>query len=206
MQVLHRSAHSPAALFPIWHSVAPHGRRRAGAGPALQAEISFPGQAQGDAIVEKVAAWSVRTMRGACSVDANRPRSQPNLSGAMTVLDGKKLSANFCGRSYDRDLHKRDYEDNKGHGRHFLLACSPVNGQMQYLDANFGNRHEAYNYPEYDLCRQLNRQYWLRTQLAADPSVGRAVARWVDWTGIGDSAYNLPVHNGWGAPRFYVRA
>ena len=33
---------------------------------SAEAEISFPGQAEGDATVGEVAAWSVRTMRGAC--------------------------------------------------------------------------------------------------------------------------------------------
>ena len=153
--------------------------------PATTAEISWPTQAAGDDIVKKVAAW------------------RPNLSGALVTGDAKKRGTNVRGRTYDTDLHKLDYDSNKGHGRQFFLCCEIPTGRMCYLDSNFGGRGESYCYQEYDVCQQLQQQYWSRTLLDADPNIGRDQAQYVSWTGIGDAMYTFAVHNGLGAAIWY---
>jgi hypothetical protein len=40
--------------------------------------------------------------------------------------------------------------------------------------------------------------------LRANPDHRRYQPSWVDWTAIGDAAYNIPVHNMAGAPRWYA--
>ena len=107
------------------------------------------------------------------------------------------------GRTFDPDLHKLDHDGNKGHGRHVFLCREISTGGMCYLDSNYGGRSEAYNYQEYDICRQQHRMYWSNTLLPADPSIGRHQAQWVDWTGVADAAYTMAVHNAAGAPVWY---
>ena len=148
-------------------------------------EISWPTQEEGDAIVIEVARYA------------------PNLAGAMVAGDAKKRAANQPGRTFDKDRHKLDYDGKKGHGRQLFLACEITTGRMCYLDANYGGRGEAYNYAEYDICRQHDQVYWRRTFLPADASAGRSEPCFVKWTGVGDAAYSLPVHNGAAAERWY---
>ena len=154
--------------------------------PQLKAEISWPTQVQGDAIVSQVADWA------------------PNLAGCIVCGDDKKRATQKRGNSYDKSLHTVDYDGNKGHGRRIFLCCEIPTGRMCYINSNHGGRAEPYCYQEYDICRQHHHRYWLRTLLPANPDHGRPMARWVSWNGVGDAAYNIPLNNLPGAPDWYA--
>ena len=154
------------------------------ASPALAAEVSWPEPDERDAEVIRVA------------------RRYPQLSGAFVAVDGTKRAADHCGRTFDGELHKIDYDSHKGHGRHVLVVCMLSTGKIVWLGCNQGNRNECNQYPEYELSRLSG--YWTHTTLPVDASAGRTEERLVAQTAIADSAYRLPVNSSAGAPLFLI--
>jgi hypothetical protein len=70
----------------------------------LRGEIRWPSPAEIDEEVRRVAEW------------------KPGLIGAFCAVDGKKRWAAHGGRTTDRDMHRVNYESNKGHGKMLFIV------------------------------------------------------------------------------------
>ena len=153
---------------------------------ALEAEVSWPSQSERDAEVICV---------------ANR---YPQLAGAFVAVDGTKRAAAHCGRTFDKSLHKHDYDCHKHHGRHILVVCMISTGRIVWLECNAGNRNENNQYMEYELSVQEHGRYWGETTLPANASAGREQPCTLSQTAIADSAYKCAVNSMPGAPAFLI--
>ena len=151
----------------------------------LEAEVSWPSQSERDAEVRRVA------------------DRYPTLAGAFVAVDGTKRAAAQCGRTFDRSLHKHDYDKHKHHGRHILVVCMLSTGRIVWLDCNAGNRNESNQWREYELSLQERDTYWSETVLPAN-NAGRERDYVVQQTAIADSAYKCPVNALAGAPAFLI--
>lgn len=139
----------------------------------LTSQISWPGAEEIDAMVLELA------------------NNFPNLAGAWAAIDGKKRLAHLPGRSFDSHKHKQDYESNKGHGRQICIICDIRTGKLVFISANFGARHEAFNYQDYECCREREGTYWGETLLPADERNGRDAPIVVKHTAIGAHASSV---------------
>ena len=150
----------------------------------LKDEVRWPSVDEIDQMVQQMADWA------------------PNLAGVWCAADVKKRLAHIRGRTFNFQLHKVDYDGNKGHGRHIFIVVCVTNCRIVYLDSNFGARHEAYAYREYDISRELNQRYWRTTRLPINRLRGRPTEIDVHQNGVTDSAYDIEVCNAHGAPHF----
>jgi len=156
-----------------------------GNNPLLEAEVSWPDTSARDAEVIRVA------------------DRYPGLVGAFVAVDGTKRAAAQCGRTFDKNLHKHDYDKHKHHGRHILVVCMISTGKIVWLECNAGNRNENNQYMEYELSVQEHGRYWGETTLPANAAVGRPRCT-LSQTAIADSAYKCPVNSMPGAPAFLI--
>ena len=152
----------------------------------LKAEVAWPSQSERDAEVRLVA------------------DRYPELTGAFVAVDGTKRAAAQCGRTFDRNLHKHDYDRHKHHGRHVLVVCMLSTGKIVWLDCNAGNRNENNQWREYELSLQEHGTYWSETTLPANVKAGRDRDCIVQQTAIADSAYKCAVNSLAGAPGFLI--
>ena len=102
----------------------------------LQNEVSWPSQSERDAEVIRVA------------------DRYPHLAGGFVAVDGTKRAAAQCGRTFDKELHKHDFDRHKKHGRHILVVCMLSTGRIVHLDCAAGNRNECHQYGNYELSLQ----------------------------------------------------
>ena len=153
---------------------------------ALEAEVQWPTAAERDMEVIRVA------------------DRYPELAGAFVAVDGTKRAAAQCGRTFDKTLHKHDYDSHKHHGRHILVVCLISTGRIVWLECNAGNRNENNQYQEYELSFQEHGRYWSETTLPANAAVGRAHPCTLSQTAIADAAYKCAVNSMPGAPAFLI--
>jgi hypothetical protein len=78
--------------------------------------------------------------------------AQPNLMGAFATVDGKKKETEQGGRTTDPQLHKINYQSDKGDGPMLFVMTLITTGEIIYVDWNNGSRHESVHYRDYDVC------------------------------------------------------